>query len=115
MTDQSNRGNISFIISGSRKSDKRILRAEYSYWPLDTRSFAAYQIKTSQQAFIELKAGKAYYAALPPNQTQIVITNSYLAYYDGESSQLYMQPVFVFEGENNFLAFVPAIAPPWVE
>ena len=99
---------------GAKRNDKRVIQAEYTYWPLDTRSFAAYHLKTSEQAYQELQNGKAYFAQFPQNQTQITITNIFLAYFDGKSPQLYMQPVFVFEGEN-FLAYVPAIAPPWVE
>lgn len=108
-------GNIYFILSGSRRTDRRILRAEFAYWPIDLRSFAAYRLKTGEQAFAELKEGKAYFAFLPSSQTQIKITNVYLADYDSKLPQLYLQPVFVFEGENGFLAYVAAVAPPWSE
>ena len=38
-----------------------------------------------------------------------------LAYYDSLDPQNYLQPVFVFEGDDGFLAYVPAVALPWTE
>ena len=113
--DKPNQSNISFVLSGSKRSDRRILSVEYNYWPVETRSTAIYKLKTSQQAWNQLTQGDAYFASYKTDQTKIVITNVYLAYYDSKQEQLYMQPVFVFEGENNFVAYVPAIALPWVE
>lgn len=115
VTDKRTEGNISFILSGSKRSDRRILYVKYNYWPIATNTTAIYKLKTSQQAWLEFLEGKAYFASFPPNQTDIAITSMYLAYYDGSLSQLFLQPVFVIEGENNFVAYVPAVAPPWVE
>jgi hypothetical protein len=34
----------------------------------------------------------------------------FLAYYDPDIYQEYLQPVYVFVGEPNFIAYVPAIS-----
>jgi len=39
----------------------------------------------------------------------------YLAYYDSLDPQTYLQPVFVFEGDDDFLAYVPAVEAAWVD
>ncbi len=117
VTDKPNVGNIQVILSGSRRSDRRILLAKYQYWPVDTSTTAIYKLKTSKEAYDELLAGHAYIAQLPndPKQTQIPITNVYVALYDGSQPQYFLQPVFVFIGEGGFVAYVPAVAPPWTE
>jgi len=113
-TDKPQEGNIAFILSGAG-GQKRVLYAKYHYWPIDTRVSGIYKLKTPEQAFTELQNGHAYFASLPNNETRIAITNSYLAYYDGMIPQLFYQPVFVFEGDQGFIAYVPAVAPPWTE
>lgn len=115
LTDQPDEGTISFIFSGSRKPNKRILLAGYNYWPITRETSAIYKLKTSEVAYKELQAGNTYYVSLPQNETRIAITSAYLAYYDSKTPQLFLQPVFVFEGEKGFLAYVPAVTPPWTE
>lgn len=115
VTDSPEEGIITFFFSGSRRSDRRLLSAKYSYWPVDLRTAGIYKLKTSQQAWAELGEGKGYFASLPRGEVQIVVTNVYLAYYDSREPQLFLQPVFVFEGDPKFVAYVPAVAPPWTE
>jgi hypothetical protein len=106
---------ISIILSGSSNSKKRILQFAYTYWPIDYETSATYALKTSTEAWNELQAGKGYIARYPSNSSVAVIRNSYLAYYDSFDPQTYLQPVFVFEGDNGFMAYVPAISSDWVE
>jgi hypothetical protein len=70
---------------------------------------ATYPIKTAQQAFDDLKNGKGYIGAYNGNDSQILINKVYLAYFIGDSQQDYLEPVVVFEGQNGFFAYVPAI------
>jgi len=41
---------------------------------------------------------------------QVTIRNIYLAYFEPVTLTNYLQPIFVFEGDNNFVAYVPAIS-----
>ncbi len=50
-----------------------------------------------------------------PKTNAVVVRNVYLAYYDSFEPQTYMQPVFVFEGDDNFQALVPAVSQEWIE
>lgn len=116
MTDNPLEGPLTLIYSPSKTQEKHLLLLNYHYWPVNTDFIAAYKLKTSKQAYEELVKREAYFASLPdPLPTQIVITRVYLAYYDSNNPQLYLQPVFVFEGEKNFVAYVPAVTPPWTE
>ncbi|MBI4062537.1 hypothetical protein HY410_01300 [Candidatus Gottesmanbacteria bacterium] len=108
-------GPINFIFSGSTNTKQRILQFAYTYWPIDYDTTARYGLKNSTVAWQELQGGAGYIARYPKTGQAAVVRNVYLAYYDSYDPQTYLQPVFVFEGDNDFMAYVPAVAPPWVE
>lgn len=109
-------GPITFIYSGSKSSKKRLLEFTYAYWPIDPLTNATYGLKTSSQAWTELQSGGGYIAKYPKGDRQdVVIRKVYLGYYDSLESQTYLQPIFVFEGDNGFMAYVPAITSDWIE
>jgi hypothetical protein len=104
--------NIWFMLSGARESGDQIIAAEYHYFPLDENKSGTYPIKTSDEAWENLKSGKAYAVNLGENQSNnIIIRKVYLAYYDAGQYTEFYQPVAVFEGDNNFVAYVPVISP----
>lgn len=109
VTADPNRGTIWFIVAGGDKN-KSIIAAQYRYYPIDEKRFESYPIKTTQQALDELKAGKGYIANLGVNQDgNVTIRNISLAYYDSEESMQFYEPVFVFKGDRDFVAYVPAV------
>lgn len=99
------------LISGEASSSAQSLDNYYSinftYWPVDTTNFATYQLKPIQSAFDDLKGGKGIVVVAPPNPA-VAITSIYLAYYESQNYQAYLQPIYVFEGQG-FVAYVPAI------
>lgn len=73
---------------------------------------STYPIKTSNEAFAELKKGKAFIAK-GPDQKTVNIKNILLGYYISDKKQNFLEPVFVFEGDD-FAAYVPAILGQWL-
>lgn len=114
LTDKPGEANVNFIIGGSIAPNKDVLKVTYNHWEIDSKTMGIYALKTAQTAYAELQAGQGYIASLPPDNN-LVITDVFLAYYDSKAPQLFLQPVYVFKGENNFMAYVPAVAPPWTE
>jgi len=108
-------GLISFVFSGSKNIKKHILQFAYTYWPIDYVTTATYGLKPSSTAWSELQSGRGYIARYPTKGNVATIRTAYLAYYESIDPQTYMQPVFVFEGDDGFLAYVPAVSPPWIE
>lgn len=107
---------ISFLFSGSKALGKRIIEVNYAYYPLEQETFATYPLKTSQTAWQELQGGSGYIANLGENQAgEIIIRKVYLAYFDSDQPQNFLQPIFVFEGDNNFIGFVPAVDSKWTD
>jgi len=103
--------NVWAMISGSTNQGQEIIAAEYHYFAVDESQFATYPIKTPAEAFGELQAGKAYTAALGLNKNgdSLKIRRIYLAYFDPGSVTEFYQPIYVFEGDNGFIAYLPAV------
>ena len=86
------------------------MAGENLYFPVDKAKFATYPLKSSSQAFEELKNSQAYIASIGQNLGGLVsIRKVYLAYYDAGFPVDFYQPIIVFEGDKNFMAYVPAV------
>lgn len=110
VTPNPKEANVWLIVSGETQREKEIIAGEYHYFPIDESKYATYPIKTAQEAWNELVSQNAYIASLGENKDQqITIRRVYLAYYDAGVQTDFYQPVFVFEGDKDFTAYVPAI------
>ncbi len=115
ITPYPDEGAISFVFSGAKNIKKRVLQFAYTYWPIDQSTTATYALKTSSEAWTELQGGGGYIARYPKKGNLAVIRKVHLAYYDSFEPQTYLQPIFVFEGDEDFLAYVSAVSPLWIE
>lgn len=107
---------ISFLFSSSRTTGKRIVEIDYTYFPIEKEISATYPLKPASQAFKELQNGGGYIAHLRQNEKGLIIIRKvFLAYYNSQEPQHYLQPIYVFEGDREFFAYVPAIDSKWME
>jgi hypothetical protein len=91
--------------------DGKIIKAQVKYIDRDLTESASYPVKTGDEAWKEFTDGKAAIVSAGPNTgTTITIKEMFLGYYDPEEYQEFLQPVYVFLGDNDFAAYVPAIA-----
>lgn len=104
--------NIWFIVGRAKQGNAlKTLAGEYRYYPLDETQSGTYTIKSSQQAWEEITTGRGFIANFGENQNpgEIKIRRVYLAYYDAGIYVPFYQPIIVFDGDNNFSAYVPAV------
>ena len=101
---------MNFLVA-SGPSEADVVSAIFNHQTINTSPdrTGTYPIKGAKTAFDELKNGKGYIASYTGTGNQILITNVFLAYYMGENQQDYLEPVVVFEGQDGFFAYVPAI------
>jgi hypothetical protein len=110
VTGDPNKGTVWFIVAGGGDKIKSIIAAQYRYYPIDEKKFETYPIKTPAQALEELKAGQGYIANLGINQDgNVTIRDVSMAYFDSEEEMQFYQPVYVFKGDREFIAYVPAV------
>jgi hypothetical protein len=108
VTSKGKNANIWFMISGSTRGDRSVIAAEYHYFPVDQTAYCTYPVIPAETAWEKLKKGEAFFANYD-SQQNVRIRNVYLGYYDaGQYSEFY-QPVVVFEGDDDFVAYVPAL------
>lgn len=114
VTAEPERASVSVLVSGSSVASKKIIEVTYKYAPVDRESFSTYPIKTVDQAWSELVAGN-YWPASDVSGETVVIRGVSLAYFEPVTLTNYMQPVYVFEGDNKFVAYVPAVKEEYVK
>lgn len=110
--EKPNSSNISVLIAGGGYQGQ-IVGANYIYQPVSNDS-STYPLKSVSTAYNELKNGQGYIASYFGTLPNISITNVFLAYYIGSQTQDFLMPIIVFEGNEGFFAYVPAVTDEWI-
>ncbi|MDP3758447.1 MAG: hypothetical protein Q8Q86_01910, partial [Candidatus Daviesbacteria bacterium] len=106
-TSDFNKSLVNATVFGEASQLDNYLSLNFTYYPIDTSTFATYPLKGAEQVFDDLKNGKGV-VIVEPDKPQVSITSVSLGYYLSESYSPYLQPIFVFEGPN-FVAYISAI------
>jgi hypothetical protein len=114
VTADDQRGIISMIFSSSTRADKRLISVEFDYFPVNYDQRHTYLLKSVPEAWEELKNGMGYIALNEDEEANtIFIRRVELAYYDSYTAQEFLQPIYIFRGDNGgngeFVAYVSAI------
>lgn len=102
-----------FVLMGSGKDTPQVVQANFSYNKA-TKTSATYNIISADQAFGLLKEGKAHIASYQGTASEVVLRKVSLGYFVEEKKQDFLMPIIVFEGDDNFVAFVQAITDAWI-
>lgn len=108
-------GLITGILALQREDDRQFVNLNYNYYPVDLDRSAVYPLIGVAEAWQRLQKGEGFIAGVKPNTTNVTIRDITLRYYDPDTPQQFMQPVYVFTGDPDFTAYVPAIADAWIE
>lgn len=109
VSENEGQASVSVLVSGSEVADKEVLEVDYKDLNVDKESYSTYPLKTAQEAVEDLKAGN-YWPVTDIAASQVTIRDVYLAYFEPVILTNYLQPIFVFKGDNNFTAYVSAIS-----
>lgn len=99
-----------YVVMVFKGSESKIIKAQIKFFDKDALNYGVYPIKTGDQAWKELQEKKGFIVSPGGNSYPITIRQMFLGYYDPDEYQQYLQPVYVFLGDNNFAAYVPAIS-----
>jgi len=101
---------MSFWIASGR-SEAQVIQAFFTHQGIDTSDESVtYDLITPDAAYTALNNGEGYIASYSGQDNNILIKNIFLAYYLGETPQQYLMPVYVFEGNDGFYAYVSAVS-----
>ena len=87
----------------------KVLRSQIKFFDKSVEQVGVYPIRSGDEAFADLKKGKGFIVSLPP-VTKITIRKMFLGYFDPDVFQEYLQPVYVFLGDGDFVGYVPAVS-----
>lgn len=107
---------VSFLITSQSIQGSQVMEAKYTHFQSDREEFAEYPLLPVETAWQEVQNGNYYLAAFDgKSEETIKIRDVFLAYFDPYQSTRFLQPIFVFKGDNNFVGYYPAIPPEWQE
>ncbi|MGI5828016.1 MAG: hypothetical protein ACOX6V_03280 [Patescibacteria group bacterium] len=118
ITSNPENGIISMIFSGSTNPEKQVVYVKSNYFPADYLSPETYPLKPVALAWEDLKSGKAFIAKDESDSDTVTIRRIYLAYYDSEIPQQFLQPIYMFTNDDenpSFIAYVPAISGEYIQ
>lgn len=107
--------NYYVVFTSQNDRVQTVLEASFQNFPPDVNNSSTYPTISGQTAWDQLVAGQGYIAVTPLAGTEAIVRRSYLAYYEPEVSQPYLQLVWVFEGDHDFVGYVPALSPEWID
>lgn len=99
-----------YVIMLFDKNDYRVVKSNMSFFEKSEAQYDLYPVKTADLAWEELKNGKGLVIAATQGNKNVVIKNIFIGYFDPDVYQSFLQPVYVFLGEDDFVAYVPAIS-----
>lgn len=96
---------LMFHADGSYK----VLRSQVKFFDRSSDQVGVYPLRTGIEAYADLKAGKGYVVSgqIGP---RVTIKKMFLGYFDPDVYQEYLQPVYVFIGDDDFVAYVSAVS-----
>lgn len=103
---------VNMLFSGVSEKNKRIVEANYQYSTILGNDSSTYPLKTVDQGWNELTQGGGY---VTKNYPSVTIRKVSLAYFESDEPQQFIQPVFVFEGDGNFVGYVSAVDPKYIQ
>jgi len=104
--------NIYLIFNVDQNKIGNIIEASFQYFPPNISISATYPTISGQDAWDQLVQGKGYIGISKTDQA--IIRKVYLAYYLAPEYMPFLQLVWVFEGDNEFFAIIPAISAEWI-
>jgi hypothetical protein len=99
---------LTYVLVGGGKNGGTVVEANYIHRTITDVS-STYPIMTANEAFELLKKGKGYIASYKGQGATILIQDVKLGYYLDENTNTYLMPIIIFEGNNDFVAYVSAI------
>ena len=98
------------IVSGSRDQGERFVYAWYKHTQVDYENYQTYPLIGGQEAWEKLTRGEGFVARTPKTGSEAVVREVSLGYFDSLDGQKYLQPIYVFSGDEGLVAYVPAVA-----
>lgn len=112
-TSAGEQGVISAKLSAAFSGNSAVMEMDYYYRQVDYLNFETYPLRSARSAWNVVQSGQAFVVG-GAGLKEAVVREVELAYYDSFTEQSYLQPIYVFKGDANFMALVSAIDPTFI-
>lgn len=102
-----------FSPQGERSVTSKVIKSQVQYFDKNPAG-SPYPVKTGDEAWQELISGNGVIVSAGQNSNKITVRQMFMGYFEPDTYQEFFQPVYVFLGDNNFAAYVPAVANAYV-
>ncbi len=109
-----NKGLARVLISGSRDQGERIVSAEYKYVEVNWDVKETYPVISVSDAWQKVQSGQGFVAVEPETSNKIVLREVEFGYYDSLVEGDFVQPIYVFKGDEDTVVYVQAVSPEWI-
>lgn len=99
-----------YVIMFFTEDDYKVIKSQIAFFEKSESQVDLYPVKSAELAWEELKNGKGKVVAATQGKKNVFIKKISFGYFDPDIYQSFLQPVYVFLGDNNFVGYVPAIA-----
>lgn len=94
--------------------DSKVIRARMQFFESSEEQTGVYPLRDGDTAWQALQEGGGYVVSAPQDTNQVSIKKMFLSYFDPDTYQPYLQPMYVFLGDNNYAAYVPALSAEYI-
>jgi len=99
-----------FIIMVFNEKGSKVIRAQVHFFEKLDSQFGIYPVISGETAWNDLNNGKGLVVSSNVDNGSISIKKMNFGYLDPDNNEDYLQPVYIFIGTNNFVAYVPAVS-----
>lgn len=113
-TAEGEKGSIRAILAPLKGKKDNIVFMQNAFNPIDESRFETYPIRPVRDAWNALQNGGGF---IPPSVSaqKVVVRSVELGYFEDLEGQEYLQPIYVFKGDNGFIGYVPALSSAYVD
>ena len=98
-----------YVVMIFQGTDFQIIKSQIAFFEKSEEQIGTYWVKTGEEAWSELNSGLGSVVAGTSGQKNILIKSMKFGYLDPDIYQNYLQPVYIFLGEGDFVGYVPAV------
>lgn len=99
-----------YLVMVFSRQETKVVKGQIQFFDRSKEEFGVYPIKSGNEAWEKLKQNQGLIVSGPNDKKTIKIKKMLFGYLDLDNYQEYLQPVYIFLGENNFVGYVPAVS-----
>jgi len=99
-----------YVVMFFTEDGYKVVKSQVAFFEKSETQIGLYPVKSGEAVWQELLDSKGIVVSARAGEKNITIKNMKIYYLDPDTYQPYLQPVYVFYDDKDFVAYVPAVA-----